>query len=163
MLQKEAEEFLVDVAWVAFPAARAFVVTNSSSPKKTVEFEAKALLAIDYQEAVSVIDRWTTGSLPPPSGREFNDGFALHIRAVVMNDRSKFIRKQPLEELRQNRRDYKSVNPAAPYYARIQIEGERFKNGEITRDSYDRFCSDVLREHDEDFKKMRRREFAEVA
>lgn len=163
MLQKEAEEFLVDIAWVAFPAARAFVITNSKNPRKTVEFEAKALLAIDFQEAVSVIDRWTTGALPAPSGREFNDGFALHIRAVVMNDRSSVIRKQPLEELRKNRREYTSVNPAAPYYARIQKEAERLKNGEITRDGYDRFCASVLREHDDDFKKMQRKQTASVA
>lgn len=155
MLQNEAEEFIRDIAWVAFPAARAFVITNSPSPRQTLEFEAKALLSIDFQEAISVIDRWTTGSLPAPSGKEFNDGFALHIRAVVMNDRAKSIRKQPLEELQKNKRDYKSVNPAAPYYNRIQKEAERFRNGEITRDAYDRFCADVLKEHDQDYQAMR--------
>lgn len=158
MLQNEAEEFIRDIAWVAFPAARAFVATNSPAPRKTLEFEAKALLSIDLEEAISVIDRWTTGSLPAPVGKELSDGFALHIRAVVMNDRSKTIRKQPLEDLRKNRRDYKSVNPAAPYYNRIQKEADRFRNGEITRAAYDRFCADVLREHDEDFQAMRRKE-----
>jgi hypothetical protein len=74
-----------------------------------------------------------------------------------MADRSKLIRKQPLEELQRNRREYQSVHPAAPYVARIQKEGERYRNGEITLDAYYRFRDEMLAEHDAGFKALLKR------
>ena len=146
MTQSEAEEFLKEVVFVAFPSARQFVLLNSSNPKGTVEQQAKALLNVSFQEAISVVDRWTRGELPSPWGKEV-ESIALHLRATIMQDRSIRARSKPLEEIRGTGPGWKSHVAIAPYYARVLKLSEQYRDGQIDLRGFREMHQQILDEH----------------
>jgi len=60
----EAELFLKEVAFIAFPAPRQWVVNNSVDATATFQLWARILTAISKADAVAVINAWSTGQLP---------------------------------------------------------------------------------------------------
>ena len=150
--QSEAEEFFVDVVFVAFPGARRFVLMNSSEPKKTVAVMAKALSQVSFQEAMSVVDRWTRGELPAPVGGEL-ESIALHLRATVMQDRSVRARRGPLEEIRKGESKWRSNVDVAPYYDRILKIAKLFQAGELDLKTCQRMQSEVVAEHQSEYER----------
>lgn len=155
MTEQEALEFMVDVAYIAFPQARQFVLMNSKNPQETTRAQSKALFDLEVPECLSVIDRWLTGKLPSPFGGEFEQ-FALHIRATVLQDRSKKARSRPIDEIRRVDRSNHSPILVGPYLDRIWASRDQFKNGEIDRKQFDQVVEDVLRDHDRDYRAAKR-------
>jgi hypothetical protein len=146
MTQNESEDFMREVVFVAFPAARQFVLLNSSNPKGTVEQQAKALLSVSFQEAMSVVDRWVRGELPAPSGKEV-ESISLHLRATVMQDRAVLARSKPLGEIREKGPGWKSNEDIAPYYARILKVTEQLREGTIDLDTFRAMHKQIVAEH----------------
>lgn len=148
MTEREAEEFMIDVALVAIPAARKFILMNSSDPKATVKAQCKALLKIDVHEAASVVDRWLAGTLKEPTQAE-TEMLALAIKQVVMNDRGVESRRKPLEEIRKHRSEYsrpQALVEIEPYYLRILKLGKDCRIGEITLDAWRSGCDEIVAE-----------------
>lgn len=85
MTQEESIAFLSDVAFVAFPSVRQWLLTTDRY-NETVRMMARALSDIARDEADAVIDSWITGRVEAP--KYLRDGFVLHIRACAMDRRA---------------------------------------------------------------------------
>jgi hypothetical protein len=131
MTEREAEEFFIDVAMVAFPQARKFILMNSSDPVATVRLQSKSLLRLEMSEAASVVDRWLSGTLPSPTDAEMG-ALGLAIRQVVLKDRGTNSTSKPLADIQQDMKRENGVVPMSPYLARILALGDQHKNNEIT-------------------------------
>lgn len=83
----EANDFLRQ-AFIAFPGVLQWVKDNSPDTKATLQLWAKNLSKVTAQEALSVLSRWSSNELPPPSGYQ-RELFINHVIAVVQQDRSK--------------------------------------------------------------------------
>ena len=84
MNEPEAIEFLSDVAFVAFPSVRQWLLTTDKY-NATVRMMARALSDIARDEADAVIDSWMSGRVSYP--KYLRDNFVLEIRACAMHAR----------------------------------------------------------------------------
>lgn len=85
MNQEESIAFLSEVAFVAFPSVRQWLLTTDKY-NETVKMMARALSDIARDEADAVIDSWIAGRVEAP--KYLRDGFVLHIRACAMDRRA---------------------------------------------------------------------------
>ena len=84
MTQEESIAFLSDVAFVAFPSVRQWLLTTDRY-NETVKMMARALSDIHRDEADAVIDSWMSGRVSYP--KYLRDNFVLEIRACAMHAR----------------------------------------------------------------------------
>ena len=94
MTEAEAIEFLSDVAFVAFPSVRQWLLTTDKY-NATIRMMAKALAEIGRDEADAVIDTWVCGKVTPP--KYLRDTFTLEIRACALEQRRRKAEQQQRE------------------------------------------------------------------
>jgi hypothetical protein len=146
MTKEEAKDFLKEVALVAFPKARTIVKLSSKEPEKTFDFWAATLTTITFQEAMSVIHRWTVGELPAPTEHEM-ESFALHIRGVVMMDRAKIKRTSITKDIKPDHFRPSQFAPIAEHYAKILEASKRYQDNEITLEQCRAIHADIIADH----------------
>lgn len=96
MNEPEAIEFLSDVAFVAFPSVRQWLLTTDKY-NATIRMMTKALAEISRSEADAVIDTWICGKVTPP--RYLRDTFALEIRACALEQRRRKAEQRQRESI----------------------------------------------------------------
>jgi hypothetical protein len=130
----ENRSFFLEVALIHFPSLNTYL--SSASPKLIATLDAWSITLRDVttQEAISVVHRWSRDELPRPTFHELGD-FALHLRAVVLQDRVN-ARKTQLVDMIRNREEptgnYSHVS-LRPYISRVLESGELCKLGKITK------------------------------
>ena len=83
----ENRVFFTEMALVHFPALNTYLQTATPSVIKTIDAWQRTLHDVTTEEAIAVLYRWTKDELPRPVYLELPD-FALHLRGVVMRDRT---------------------------------------------------------------------------
>jgi hypothetical protein len=133
----ENREFFTRIAMIHFPSLSTYLNKETSSVLGTIDAWAMTLRDITTQEAISVVYRWSKDELPRPQYYELGD-FALHLRAVVLQDRVN-ARKTQLVDMIRNREEttgnYSHVS-LRPYIARVLESGESCKLGKITKQEH---------------------------
>lgn len=86
MTDSEIQEFWTQ-AFVRFPGVAQWIKEHSPRPDVTRKLWSEALVPVKASEAMSVLTRWSNGSLPAPTGYE-KEIFHLHVLAVVNKDRA---------------------------------------------------------------------------
>jgi hypothetical protein len=134
METSENREFFTRIAMIHFPSLGTYLNKETSSVLGTIDAWAMTLRDITTQEAISVVYRWSKDELPRPQYYELGD-FALHLRAVVLQDRVN-ARKTQLVDMIRNREEptgnYSHVS-LRPFIARVLESGEQCKLGKITK------------------------------
>ena len=132
---------------IHFPSLGTYLNKETSSVLGTIDAWAMTLRDITTQEAISVVYRWSKDELPRPQYYELGD-FALHLRAVVLQDRVN-ARKTQLVDMIRNREEptgnYSHVS-LRPYIARVLESGEQCKLGKITKQEHYATRDQVLAE-----------------
>jgi hypothetical protein len=147
MTENEAMEFL-DAAFVAFPGVHQWLKIASPSFEATKAVWAKTLQQISLEEGFGVLSRWTSGALPAPSGYE-KENFVLHIRAVVMRDRSESKRLEVRNDFQRTHRrgeSFKSEPILGPFMAEVMRLYDQYCAGTISKDERDKQISQLERE-----------------
>jgi hypothetical protein len=130
----ENREFFTRIAMIHFPSLGTYLNKETSSVLGTIDAWAMTLRDITTQEAISVVYRWSRDELPRPQYYELGD-FALHLRAVVLQDRANARKAQLIDMIRDReepRGNYSHVS-LRPYIARVLESGESCKLGKITK------------------------------
>ena len=96
MIPEEAKRFLSDVAFVAFPSVRDWL-RSTEKPEKTADMWRAALADLTWSECEAIVTKWVSGQIPPP--RFLRDNFIAELRACVMFERSKRMRREESEDL----------------------------------------------------------------
>ena len=143
----EGRLFFNEVVFVHLPSVHGWLKQHSPKPDATIDVWCGVLGQVSVSEAVSVVYRWTKGELPAPQGYELQD-IALHVKAVVMQDRYNSKKHLLVKEIRDNPRVEKNPVLLAPYYARIMANGDRYKAGEISLDECKALNQAIIDEHD---------------
>jgi|694.fasta_scaffold02580_2 hypothetical protein len=133
----ENREFFTRIAMIHFPSLGTYLNKETSSVLGTIDAWAMTLQDITTQEAISVVYRWSKDELPRPQYYELGD-FALHLRAVVLQDRVNARKTQLVDMIRDReepRGNYSHVS-LRPYIARVLESGEQCKIGKITREEH---------------------------
>ena len=146
MQLQEAFNFLTEVAYIAFPAARKFVLMNSKDPKSTTESHAKALLSLSRDECQAVIDSWLTGLVDPPTDEDYAN-FGLTIRSAAMANRFKKAASKPLDDIRRVDAGNQARVPIRPYIERLMALKRQRQNGELSQEELERLSQAVMDEH----------------
>ena len=138
MTETEAKQVLVE-SLNAFPGVAAWIKANSPDPAATIRVWAKSLESLERHEVESVIDRWSTGKLEAPEGYK-KECFHLHIRQVVLNDRSKRSREQTREQTirahtRSSKQFYEKI--LGPFMAQVLGIRNQYDQGLITIEERD--------------------------
>jgi hypothetical protein len=134
MKVSENREFFTRIAMIHFPSLGTYLNKETSSVLGTIDAWAMTLRDITTQEAISVVYRWSKDELPRPQYYELGD-FALHLRAVVLQDRANARKAQLVDMIRDReepRGNYSHVS-LRPYIARVLESGEQCKLGKITK------------------------------
>ena len=134
METSENREFFTRIAMIHFPSLGTYLNKETSSVLGTIDAWAMTLRDITTQEAISVVYRWSKDELPRPQYYELGD-FALHLRAVVLQDRVNARKTQLLDMIRDREQpagNYSHVS-LRPYIARVLESGESCKLGKITK------------------------------
>jgi hypothetical protein len=130
----ENREFFTRIAMIHFPSLGTYLNKETSDVLGTIDAWAMTLRDVTTQEAISVVYRWSKDELPRPQYYELGD-FALHLRAVVLQDRVN-ARKTQLVDMIRNREEptsnYSHVS-LRPFIARVLESGESCKLGKITK------------------------------
>lgn len=139
MTESEAKNVLLQ-ALAAFPGVSATIKANSPNPAETIRVWAKSLESLERSEVESVITRWCTGKLEVPEGYK-KESFHLHIRAVVMADRSKIAQERTRAETLQSHkkgsdRFYKAI--LGPFMGKVMAVQRQYIAGEIGFEERDR-------------------------
>jgi hypothetical protein len=137
METSENREFFTRIAMIHFPSLGTYLNKETSSVLGTIDAWAMTLRDITTQEAISVVYRWSKDELPRPQYYELGD-FALHLRAVVLQDRVNARKTQLVDMIRDReepRGNYSHVS-LRPYIARVLESGEQCKIGKITREEH---------------------------
>jgi hypothetical protein len=133
----ENREFFTRIAMIHFPSLGTYLNKETSDVLGTIDAWAMTLRDVTTQEAISVVYRWSKDELPRPQYYELGD-FALHLRAVVLQDRVN-ARKTQLVDMIRNREEptsnYSHVS-LRPYIARVLESGEQCKLGKITKQEH---------------------------
>jgi len=119
---------------IHFPSLGTYLNKETSSVLGTIDAWAMTLRDITTQEAISVVYRWSKDELPRPQYYELGD-FALHLRAVVLQDRVNARKTQLVDMIRDREQpagNYSHVS-LRPYIARVLESGEQCKLGKITK------------------------------
>ena len=143
----ENREFFTRIAMVHFQSLGTYLNKETSDVLGTIDAWAMTLRDVTTQEAISVVYRWSKDELPRPQYYELGD-FALHLRAVVYQDRVKSRKGQLIEMIRDReepRGNYSHVS-LRPYIARVLESGEQCKLGKITREEHYATRDQVLAE-----------------
>ena len=130
----ENREFFTRIAMIHFPSLGTYLNKETSSVLGTIDAWAMTLRDITTQEAISVVYRWSKDELPRPQYYELGD-FALHLRAVAMQDRVNARKTQLVDMIRDREQpagNYSHVS-LRPYIARVLESGEQCKLGKITK------------------------------
>jgi hypothetical protein len=130
----ENREFFTRIAMIHFPSLGTYLNKETSSVLGTIDAWAMTLRDITTQEAISVVYRWSKDELPRPQYYELGD-FALHLRAVVLQDRVNARKTQLVDMIRDREQpagNYSHVS-LRPYIARVLESGEQCKLGKITK------------------------------
>jgi hypothetical protein len=130
----ENREFFTRIAMIHFPSLGTYLNKETSSVLGTIDAWAMTLRDITTQEAISVVYRWSKDELPRPQYYELGD-FALHLRAVVLQDRANARKTQLVDMIRDReepRGNYSHVS-LRPFIARVLESGESCKLGKITK------------------------------
>jgi len=130
----ENREFFTKIAMIHFPSLGTYLNKETSSVLGTIDAWAMTLRDITTQEAISVVYRWSKDELPRPQYYELGD-FALHLRAVVLQDRANARKTQLVDMIRDREQpagNYSHVS-LRPYIARVLESGEQCKLGKITK------------------------------
>jgi hypothetical protein len=133
----ENREFFTRIAMVHFPSLGTYLNKETSDVLGTIDAWAMTLRDVTTQEAISVVYRWSKDELPRPQYYELGD-FALHLRAVVYQDRVKSRKGQLIDMIRDREEpkgNYSHVS-LRPYIARVLESGEQCKLGKITREEH---------------------------
>ena len=133
----ENREFFTRIAMIHFPSLGTYLNKETSSVLGTIDAWAMTLQDITTQEAISVVYRWSKDELPRPQYYELGD-FALHLRAVVLQDRVNARKTQLVDMIRDReepRGNYSHVS-LRPFIARVLESGEQCKIGKITREEH---------------------------
>jgi hypothetical protein len=134
METSENREFFTRIAMIHFPSLGTYLNKETSDVLGTIDAWAMTLRDVTTQEAITVVYRWSKDELPRPQYYELGD-FALHLRAVVLQDRVN-ARKTQLVDMIRNREEstgsYSHVS-LRPYIARVLESGEQCKLGKITK------------------------------
>jgi hypothetical protein len=133
----ENREFFTKIAMIHFPSLGTYLNKETSSVLGTIDAWAMTLRDITTQEAISVVYRWSKDELPRPQYYELGD-FALHLRAVVLQDRANARKAQLIDMIRDReepRGNYSHVS-LRPYIARVLESGEQCKLGKITKQEH---------------------------
>jgi hypothetical protein len=130
----ENREFFTRIAMIHFPSLGTYLNKETSSVLSTIDAWAMTLRDITTQEAISVVYRWSKDELPRPQYYELGD-FALHLRAVVLQDRANARKAQLVDMIRDREQpagNYSHVS-LRPFIARVLESGEQCKLGKITK------------------------------
>jgi hypothetical protein len=133
----ENREFFTRIAMIHFPSLGTYLNKETSSVLGTIDAWAMTLRDITTQEAISVVYRWSKDELPRPQYYELGD-FALHLRAVVLQDRANARKAQLVDMIRDREQptgNYSHVS-LRPFIARVLESGEQCKLGKITREEH---------------------------
>jgi hypothetical protein len=133
----ENREFFTRIAMIHFPSLGTYLNKETSSVLGTIDAWAMTLRDITTQEAISVVYRWSKDELPRPQYYELGD-FALHLRAVVLQDRANARKAQLVDMIRDREQpagNYSHVS-LRPYIARVLESGEQCKLGKITKQEH---------------------------
>jgi hypothetical protein len=133
----ENREFFTRIAMIHFPSLGTYLNKETSSVLGTIDAWAMTLRDITTQEAISVVYRWSKDELPRPQYYELGD-FALHLRAVVLQDRVNARKTQLVDMIRDREQptgNYSHVS-LRPYIARVLESGEQCKLGKITKQEH---------------------------
>lgn len=139
--------------FIQFPTLKSWLRENSPDMPATLAVWSGALRKITAQEALSVLSRWSRGDLEPPTGYQ-RETFHLHVRSVVMADRSKNAGKRLREEAFAkanigNRRPRILVS-CREVMDRIIAEKAKYEQGLITQAELEEAKERIVREaHDE--------------
>jgi hypothetical protein len=119
---------------IHFPSLGTYLNKETSSVLGTIDAWAMTLRDITTQEAISVVYRWSKDELPRPQYYELGD-FALHLRAVVLQDRVNARRTQLVDMIRNREEPTSNYSHVSlrPYIARVLESGEQCKLGKITK------------------------------
>ncbi len=116
----ENREFFTKIAMIHFPSLGTFLNKETSSVLGTIDAWAMTLRDITTQEAIAVVYRWSKDELPRPQYYELGD-FALHLRAVVLQDRVNARKTQLVDMIRDREQPaggYSHVSPSLNRYER---------------------------------------------
>jgi len=133
----ENREFFTRIAMIHFPSLGTYLNKETSDVLGTIDAWAMTLRDVTTQEAISVVYRWSKDELPRPQYYELGD-FALHLRAVVLQDRANARKAQLVDMIRDREEpkgNYSHVS-LRPYIARVLESGEQCKLGKITREEH---------------------------
>jgi hypothetical protein len=133
----ENREFFTRIAMIHFPSLGTYLNKETSSVLGTIDAWAMTLRDITTQEAISVVYRWSKDELPRPQYYELGD-FALHLRAVVLQDRANARKAQLIDMIRDREQpagNYSHVS-LRPFIARVLESGEQCKLGKITKEEH---------------------------
>lgn len=148
MDQQENRQFFQEIVFIHFPALATWMKSASMDPAKTVDAWAMTLRDVTTQEALSVVYRWTKDELPRPSYLELSD-FALHLRGVVMRDRTEQRHAVILDQIN-DRGETTSTNYShvslRPFIRRILESGEAVKAGQKTKQEHYALRDQILEE-----------------
>lgn len=148
MDQQENRHFFQEIVFVHFPALATWMRSASIDPAKTIDAWAMTLRDVATQEALSVVYRWTKDELPRPSYIELAD-FALHLRGVVMRDRTERKHSITLDQIK-DRGETTSANYShvslRPFISRILESGEEVKAGQKTKQEHFALRDHILEE-----------------
>jgi hypothetical protein len=148
MDQQENRQFFQEIVFIHFPALATWMKSASMDPAKTVDAWAMTLRDVTTQEALSVVYRWTKDELPRPSYLELAD-FALHLRGVVMRDRTEQRHAVILDQIK-DRGETTSTNYShvslRPFIRRILESGEAVKAGQKAKQEHFALRDETLEE-----------------
>jgi len=91
---QQAEDFLSNYAFVAFPSVRTWL-RSTDHADSTFDMWAKALTKLEVAECRDVIDAWVAGDLEQPA--YLRDSFPYHIRGCVNQRRRASMAKDAMQ------------------------------------------------------------------
>lgn len=148
MNQDENRVFFQEIAFVHFPALATWLKKEAVNPVETIDAWAITLRDVTTEEALSVVYRWTKDELPRPMYLELPD-FALHLRGVVMRDRTKGKHSVILDQIK-NRGEATSTNYShvslKPFIKRILESGKLVDAGQKTKQEHFALRDQILEE-----------------
>jgi hypothetical protein len=147
METSENREFFTRIAMIHFPSLGTYLNKETSSVLGTIDAWAMTLRDITTQEAISVVYRWSKDELPRPQYYELGD-FALHLRAVVLQDRVNARKTQLVDMIRSREESTKGYSHVSlrPFIARVLESGEQCRLGKITKQEHYATRDQVLAE-----------------
>ena len=142
----ENRTFFTEMALVHFPALNTYLQTATPSVIKTIDAWQRTLHDVTTEEAIAVLYRWTKDELPRPAYLELAD-FALHLRGVVLRDRSERRQSIMLDQIK-DREDTSNTNYShvslRPYLARVLESGKAVRDGQKTMADHEALRDEVL-------------------